>query len=390
MEHLIKKSLMSFFVLTALSPIQIPSIVLANAETTTESSSLESTADTSTTESQTTQEENVEYDFDTLMEVGLQVEGAVITIGQIVDGEASYTVYTAEGAEDFGNAYEYELGSITKTFTGTLIAKAVDEGLISLDEPISTYINFNSEETFPTVLQLLTHTSGYPTLFENETMAENIEAGVNPFMGISKDTLIAEATENLPDMTQAHPYEYSNFNAALLGLLLEAVYGTNYYDLANTFVADQLQLPNTYLFENELELGNNWVWSPEDAYAPAGAMVSNIEDMLLYLDMQMNPEVDVPARPWIDLSHQSLVTIDATTEENNALNIRHDEMAYLWILDTENNIIYHDGSTEGYTSYIGFNPEEQIGVVVLANLPLESGVPGAALGAQLLTDLLNN
>ena len=83
-----------------------------------------------------------------------------ITVGTIRDGKAEYTVYGRDGEVLPDTVYEYEIGSLTKTVTGALICRAVSEGRMELDAPVSRYIPLPEGTRDPTIVQLVTHTSG--------------------------------------------------------------------------------------------------------------------------------------------------------------------------------------------------------------------------------------
>jgi len=90
---------------------------------------------------------------------------AIITVGVIKDGEASFTVYGNNGMELPQEPHTYEIGSITKTFTASFIYRAIQEGKIYLDDTIDHYLDLPKKKHYPTIKQLLTHTSGYKAYY---------------------------------------------------------------------------------------------------------------------------------------------------------------------------------------------------------------------------------
>ena len=68
------------------------------------------------------------------------------------------------------------------------------------------------------------------------------------------------------------------------------------------------------------------------------------------------------------------------------LNIRVDEIGMSWIIDSENGIIWHNGATGDYNSYLGFNVETGTAVVVLSNLAPSYRVSASVLGVKLLME----
>lgn len=127
---------------------------------------------------------------------------------------------------------------------------------------------------------------------------------------------------------------------------------------------------------------NYWDWSENDAYMPAGALTSTINDMLKYAQLQMK---EYPK--YIADTHETLTEINATTESNAKMSIHMDSMGAAWIIDTENDIIWHNGGTGDYNCYLGFDLNKQITVVVLSNLPPNYRIPATVMGVKLLTDL---
>lgn len=102
---------------------------------------------------------------------------ARITVGIIRDGQASFTVYGENAQVLPPEKHTYEIGSLTKTMTAALVSKAVGEGLISPDAAIDTYLSLPAGKNYPTVAELLTHTSGYNGFYFETPMIGNFFAG---------------------------------------------------------------------------------------------------------------------------------------------------------------------------------------------------------------------
>lgn len=305
---------------------------------------------------------------------------AVITVGIIQNGEMSYTVYGENGSRLPNELHTYEVGSITKTFTAALINKALQEGKLSLSDSIDQYLSLPGDKAYPTLQQLLTHTSGYKGYYFEMPMISNFFAGRNDFYGISKAQVLKKAA-SVSLANKEYPFAYSNFGYAVLGLVLEEIYQQDYTALMNHFVQQELQLPQTKLADGMGDLANYWDWQADDAYRSAGALYSNINDMLLYAQMQLQRQ-----QPFAQC-HTSLEKIDASTKSYKAMGIHMDEIGMGWIIDIQNGFIWHNGGTSNYNSYIGFNPQTQTAVVVLSNLSPNKKIPATVLGVKLLSSL---
>ena len=323
---------------------------------------------------------NVETYSNRYVELTLErYDDAVITIGVIENGEASYYVYTPDSQEESGDVYQYEIGSITKTFNGILTARAILDDKMSLDDTIDEHLDLEAESDFPTVEQLLTHTSGYARMYAAPRESGNRN---NPFSGISR-TELREQAERF--VSTRGFYNYSNFGVALLGLVLEEVEEQPYQDLVESLF-DEFDMVNSEVYSQTeiLDIEENWVWRDDDAYIPVGAIISDVNDMLNYLQVNIDSTNEAVA-----LSHTQLESLDITPQRMKDLVINFDALGYQWRIDEENDIYFHSGQTSDYGSYLAFNKDEEVGVIVMINTPpaRDPSLP-VLIGTLIMQDLL--
>jgi CubicO group peptidase (beta-lactamase class C family) len=308
-------------------------------------------------------------------------EKALIAVGIIKNGESNYVLYGESGTTLPPAKHIYEIGSITKTFTASLLYKAIDEGKINIDDRIDKYLNLPVKNFYPSIKRILTHTSGYKSHYLNMQMVSNFFAGKNSFFMVSDEKLIEQIGKiNLED--RDYDYKYSNFGISVIGAVLSEVYKVDYTTLLNDYIKEEFCLFDTGIFDVSDDLGNYWDWAENDAYMPAGALTSTIEDMLKYAQIQMK---EVPK--YLSETHEVLAQINATTSINSRMDIRMDSMGATWIIDSKNNIIWHNGGTGNYNSYLGFDRDRQIAVVILSNLPPNYRIPATVMGVKLLKEL---
>jgi len=306
---------------------------------------------------------------------------AVITVGIIQNGKMTYNVYGENGIIVSPESHTYEIGSITKTFTAALLCKAISEGRINLDDTIDVYLTIPEKEDYPTIRSLVTHTSGYKGYYFEKPMISNFLHKKNDFNGITEEMLIQRLGRiNLDDSEDS--FKYSNFGMATLGAVLEQIYDEDYTALMNDYILNDFRLTNTKISDGSGDLNNYWEWTESDAYMPAGALLSNITDMMQYVQMQMGNELD-----YLSIAHEALVEVNATTGSYEKMGIYIDSIGVGWMMDHKNNIIWHNGGTGNYNSYIGFDKENQIGVVILSNLPPNYRIPATVMGIEILTSL---
>lgn len=306
---------------------------------------------------------------------------ALIAVGYTKDGEDACTVFGENGRElESEGAHIYEIGSVTKTFTAALIHKAILDGKLGLDDKINAFLDLPDGNEYPTVKELLTHTSGYKRHYLERPMISNVFKGRNNFFGVTKE-MVRKKAGSLNMNEKAYGFRYSNYGYAVLGLVLEAVYQQDYTALVNDYCRNELGLANTKISDRSGCPGNYWDWNADDAYLPAGGITSNISDMLSYAKMQLDGGAPFSG------CHKSLKTINASGGNYKTLGINMDEIGMAWIIDDENNIIWHNGGTGNYNSYIGFNVKTKTAVVVLSNLPPYHRIPATVLGIKLLQEL---
>ena len=308
-------------------------------------------------------------------------EDAIITVGVIKDGVPNYSVYGKNRVLLPNEKHIYEIGSITKTITASLLFKAIEEGKINMEDCIDKYLDLPKKEYYPIIKQILTHTSGYKDFYLESQMVSNFFNRRNDFYGISKEQLINRIGKiNLKN--RIYTFNYSNFGISIIGAILSEIYKEDYAKIIEIYLKEELELKNTVISNGLGDLGNYWEWLENDAYLPAGGLTSNIEDMLKYARLQLD---EMPE--YLSIMHNKFIEINATSGKNASMNIRFDSIGATWIIDTNNNIIWHNGGTSNYNSYIGFDLKKQIAVIILSNLPPNYRIPATVMGVKLLIEL---
>lgn len=188
----------------------------------------------------------------------------------------------------------FGIGSVTKTFTAAVVLQLVEEGVLTLDEPLADY-----EPTFPraeaiTLSHLLTHTTGiYDYAYDPEVLAGHGREW-------DPEELVAIAAQEPPLFDPGDDWDYSNTNFILLGLVIEGATGHSWasevrarlldpFALSDTFVATDETVPNA---AHGYFGGDDWTLelSPTTGWA-AGGIVSNAADLLRWLDLLLYGDV---------------------------------------------------------------------------------------------------
>lgn len=190
------------------------------------------------------------------------------------------------------------IGSITKTFTGSVILQLAEEGKLSLDDPISRYVDGVPNGENISLRVLITMTSGLASYTLDDSFQE--EWFGNPQGGWTPEQLLAKAFELPPLFAPGEQFNYSNTNFILLGQVIEKVTERSYAEALAERIFDPMGLSDTFMpVANELpephstgftmqatepgatEPLDATDWNPSFGGA-AGQLVSTIGDMLTY------------------------------------------------------------------------------------------------------------
>ncbi len=103
--------------------------------------------------------------------------------------------------------------------------------------------------------------------------------------------------------------------------------------------------------------------------------------MAIYLQLYMNNTIS-----YLPMTYSKIKDINANKAVYKAMNIRMDSVGMTWMLDNKNDIIWHNGATTDFNSYIGFSQDKKRGVVILSNLNANDKISMTVIGAKLLTE----
>lgn len=207
----------------------------------------------------------------------------------IADGE---TTFAGLGADE---NTEFEIGSVTKTFTAEILANQVEAGRVSLDTTVGDLIDAGDAPVADVTLrELANHTSGLPRLGDRDVIGDILSSvtGSNPYEGVSQQDLIDQALD--AELSDRGEESYSNLGPALLGQLLAIEADTTYEDLLQEQILDPLGMTSTYpmtygsVSDNAprglVSTGREAEPWEMGGYIPAGGIRSTPADMALYAE----------------------------------------------------------------------------------------------------------
>ena len=286
----------------------------------------------------------------------------------IIDNEGTEKYYYGNTARD-GNPIDentiFEIGSVSKIFTSLILADMVTHDEVNLDDPIDRFLpenvktpSFNGEKI--TLLGLSTHTSGLPMMPNyphNPDLDKKYEYSRDGVYEYLSDFVIHREIGS----------QYSNTGGSLLGHVLSLHEGKSYEETLKKRVLDKLGMDSTCVnqcdklrdrFAKPHSLGEQTdeVNLP-DELAGSGSIRSSGNDMLAFLSYAMDLK-DSELQPAFELTQTANHKID---------EIQFIGLGWFIVDNGERNIVFHNGATKGFASFVGFDSDTNRGIVVLTN-----------------------
>jgi D-alanyl-D-alanine carboxypeptidase len=281
----------------------------------------------------------------------------------------------------------HRIGSVTKTFTATLLLQAAGDGLLSLDDTIDKYVKGVPNGDEITLRQLATMTSGVATYSENKKFDFDGDPGTDPYRVWKPEELVEIGIEESPLFDPGTQFNYSNTNYVLLGLVLEQVTGkpigelyrqrfieplglkdTSFPDLADTSLPEPHAQGYTLQGQssggeprNATDWNASWTWT-------AGMMISTVDDLLAYGRAMGTGKGLLPPEQQ-DERIDSLAS-DVPPFDQPPLK---GDFGYGLGLMKEHGWIGHGGVIPGYNTALYYNPELDAVVAVEVNSDISSG-----------------
>jgi len=271
----------------------------------------------------------------------------------------------------------FEIGSITKTFTGVLLAQAVEDKKLNLQDDIRKYLpgdypNLAFEGHPIRVIDLANQTSGLP---QNSTVIPS-NSSPSDIVRLEKANNDVTFLSNLHSVRLDHApgekLEYSNTGFGLLGIVLERVYGLTFEALVTRLISKPLAMPDTGITLSPSQLGRFAPGTSSDGSerpslilgVPAsGGLRSTVSDLMRYV------------RANVTANHGPMFVSHLLTAGSESGGV-----GLGWDVDKDHTgapRFSHDGGMLGYSAYVAVIPGRSFGIVILTN---QSGVLGDLRG----------
>ena len=264
----------------------------------------------------------------------------------------------------------FEIGSITKTFTCTVLSDLAVRGQLALTNPIQDFLPASVRvptrtNKVITLQHLATHTSGLPRMPDNF----NPRDWTNPYVDYAVPDLYAFLSGYTLPRNPGAQWEYSNLGMGLLGHALALRDGQDYESMIRQRITQVLGMPDTRITLSIEQRGRlapgfsgvlpvaNWDF---DVLAPCGALRSTARDLATYVAANLGLQASGLYGAMTNAHRQRFSSSDA-------------RMGLAWFLASGSGgeVVWHGGNTAGYSSFVGFQGARKLGVVVLANSYIE-------------------
>ena len=263
----------------------------------------------------------------------------------------------------------FEIGSITKVFTSLVLADMIEHGEVKAEDPVAKYLppdvnvpRRNGRQI--TLLDLSMQVSGLPRLPNNLRPADF----ANPYADYDARKLYDFLSGYTLTRDIGEKYEYSNLAVGLLGHALSLKAGTSYEEMVRRRIVEPLGMSSTSITLSDsqrkrlavghdatLKAVKNWDLNVLEG---AGAIRSTANDLLKLLAANLDM-TETPLRP--AMHRMRSVHRDTGTPDLEIM------MAWHVLHKAGNDVVWHNGGTGGYRSFLGFNVSSKSGVVVLCN-----------------------
>ncbi|WP_406944198.1 serine hydrolase domain-containing protein [Halobacillus sp. SY10] len=275
----------------------------------------------------------------------------------------------------------FQVGSLTKMFVAAAILKLKDEGSVDLDQKVLDFVHLPNLHPALTIRHLLTHRSGLKDYISMEHEGKALVSyGLQDYY-LPPTLLIKTAADGSPNQEPGAPFNYSNTNFIILGMIIEEITGQSVSDFLDALFIHPLELENTSLPKQARRLSTHGHSSLTDDlteetserkelsfYNPsipwtAGAMVSTPDEINKWLYSLMNGEL------LEDESLKEMMSFSYTGDETEKYGLG---LAQFQFYDGTNAVGHH-GGIQGYESLALYFPNEHACLTILIN-QMPSGV----------------
>jgi serine-type D-Ala-D-Ala carboxypeptidase/endopeptidase len=282
-----------------------------------------------------------------------------------------------------GPTSAFEIGSVSKTMSSTLLANLIVQGKVSLEDPLQKYLpkgvtapQFSGEAIL--LKHLVTHTSGLPAVPDFSTSPAD-----NPYANVDEASIYKTLSSSRLSRAPGSQMEYSNYASMLLSTIVAKQYGVDFESALKQQLFQPLSMQRSYVNQKTKDTnaaqghtpnGKSTVaWSFNTNLSGVGGVRSTLDDMVAYAKAQLNPAATSIAKS-IELTQQR---VSVPGNQGTGMN---------WMLAPLNGreLLAHEGGTGGFSSFVAVDKTKKRAVVILSDTAMTNTGGLGSLGLHLL------
>ncbi len=301
-----------------------------------------------------------------------------IAVGMIKDGDIIYTDAHGVKGLNTGDSLTtqslFHMASVSKPFVATAIVQLMEKGKIDLDEKLTHYLPYfvMDDERYKdiTIKHMLNHTSGIPDVDDYEWDNPQYDDGAAERYARSQQTIKL-------DFAPGAQYNYSNAAFDILCDVISKVSGMTFEDYTKENIFEPVGMKNStffkpdvpqelatkpHLIDDSLNVVVSKIYPYNRRHAGSSTLHSNVEDMLLWAEVNLNKGMINGKRIYEESSYKLLTTSQTKLNETRSVGLS-------WFLDSINNhqMIFHQGGDVGYSTFFAFIPAKKSAIAMMVN-----------------------
>jgi len=293
-----------------------------------------------------------------------------VAVGVLDHGERETFAYGTAKVDSI-----FEIGSVTKTFTGLALAQMVSQHAVTLNQPVRELLPAGTvakpaSGAEITLLDLATQHSGLPRLPDNLRPRSQID----PYADYTAQDLYSFMAKHGVGRAEKTDFLYSNLGFGLLGQALADKAGESYAALIRQQITGPLEMKDTTVdlpaaeqarliqgYSGSHDKAHRWNFQ---AMAGAGALHSTVGDLLTYAEAYLHPEKLAAGQSGAAATLPAALRL---AQQPQADGPGGTKIALAWLIRPANDVYWHDGGTAGYSAVVIFEPKIDRAIVVLYN-----------------------
>ncbi len=302
-----------------------------------------------------------------------------LAVGVIKNGKVVYAnahgVQSINSNDPLTTKSVFHMASVSKPFVATAIIQLVEKGKIDLDKKLLDYLPYfkMADERYRdiTIRHMLNHSSGIPDVDDYEWDKPQYDDGAAERYARSFELVTL-------DFTPGEKFSYSNSAFDILADVIAKVSGISFEDYIKQNIFNPIGMVNStfykpevpenistkpHVFDNDMQRIVRDVYPYNRRHAPSSTLHSNIEDMLLWAQVNLNKGVINGKRIYAEESYKLLTSPEIKLSENSSVCLS-------WFVSKMNSSkkYSHSGGDPGYSTYFAFLPKEKSAIVLMVNV----------------------